>query len=71
VPSDRASILFSDDAESYLIERGARLSKKQRLVIRQLTSDLEADPSIGERVPDPTGALAISGLSVSWVPAFT
>ncbi len=48
-----ALVVFSEEAENYLIDKGVALSKRQRQVIADLVEQLSADPLLGDPPPFP------------------
>ena len=43
-----ALVVFSEEAQDYLIDKGAALTRRQRQVIARLVEQLSADPLLGD-----------------------
>ena len=41
-------VVFSEDAQDYLIDHGRSLSRRQRLAIAKMIKELEKDPDVGD-----------------------
>lgn len=48
--SESVEIVFGEDVQDFLIDRGLKLTTTQRQVIASLIDALRADPEIGEHV---------------------
>ncbi len=52
-----ADVRFSEEAQDYLITYGAKLSKRQRQIVRSLTEELAENPALGEKPTNPEWTL--------------